>query len=52
MSEINLVAEPAELHMTLEIKRAATGKVEAFELIGHIENNQSDLPPVDKKSMI
>lgn len=31
-----LTTEPAELRMTLQIVRAATGKTEIVELVGHI----------------
>ena len=31
-----LTTEPAELRMTLQIVRAATGKTETVELVGHI----------------
>lgn len=33
----NLQGEPGELRMTIEIKRAATGKTETVELIGHAD---------------
>ena len=32
-----LQGEPGELRMTIEIKRAATGKTETVELIGHAD---------------
>lgn len=32
----DLTARPAELHMTLQIVRAATGKTETVELVGHV----------------
>lgn len=38
-----LVAEPAEIRFSIEIKRAETGKVETFELVGTI-NPQKDEP--------
>jgi len=34
MSE--LTAEPAEVAMTIEITRAATGLTEVFDLVGHV----------------
>jgi len=34
MSELN--AEPAEVEMTIEITRAATGLKEVFNLVGHV----------------
>lgn len=36
MDGINLQGQPGELRMVLEITRAATGKTETVELIGHI----------------
>lgn len=33
--ENELKGQPGELRMTIEIKRAATGKTETVELIGH-----------------
>lgn len=33
---IELEGQPAELHFTLEITRAATGLRETVELVGHI----------------
>lgn len=35
MSE--LVGQKAELRFTIEIKRAATGKVDTFEMVGHAD---------------
>jgi len=35
-----LAGPPAELRMTIHIKRAATGLTETFELIGHAEKDQ------------
>ena len=32
-----LQGQPGELRMTIEIKRAATGKVETVELVGHAD---------------
>jgi hypothetical protein len=40
MIEIN--GQPAEIEMTLEITRAATGKKETVELIGTINNIEQD----------
>ena len=34
---IELTGEKAELRFTLEIKRAATGKVETYEMVGHAD---------------
>ena len=36
----NLQGQPGELRMTLEIKRAATGKVETVEVIGHADREK------------
>lgn len=33
---IELSGQPAELHFTLEIKRAATGLTETVQMVGHI----------------
>lgn len=33
---IELEGQPAELHFTLEITRAATGLTETVEMVGHI----------------
>lgn len=33
---INLQSQPAEVRITLQIKRAATGKTETVELVGHV----------------
>ena len=35
MSELK--GQPGEVHMTIEITRAATGKVETYELVGHVD---------------
>ena len=32
----DLTAEPAEVAMTIEITRAATGLTEVFDLVGHV----------------
>lgn len=34
-----LQGQPAELRFTIEIKRAATGKVERFDLIGKVNGD-------------
>jgi hypothetical protein len=31
-----LSTEPAELRFTIEVKRAETGEVDVYELVGHI----------------
>lgn len=36
---MNIGGQLGELRLTVEIKRAETGKVETYELIGHLENN-------------
>ena len=33
----DLKGQPGELRMTIEIKRAATGKVDVIELVGHAD---------------
>lgn len=35
--EADLKTEPGEVRMTIQIKRAATGKVEEVELVGKIQ---------------
>jgi len=37
MASMNLQGQPGELRMTIEIKRAATGKVDVIELVGHAD---------------
>lgn len=39
MAELN--TQPAELHFTLEIKRA-NGEVETVEMVGHVIPNEED----------
>lgn len=34
---IELKGPPGELHFTLTVTRAATGKVETFEMVGHAD---------------
>lgn len=34
---IELQGQPAELRFTVEIKRAATGQVETYEMVGHAD---------------
>jgi hypothetical protein len=36
----DLQGQPAELRFTIEIKRAATGKVERFDLIGRVTGDE------------
>lgn len=38
----NLSGEVGELRMTLQIKRAETGKVETVELIGRVTQDQAE----------
>jgi len=33
---IELTGEPAQLHFTIEIKRATTGEIETYDMIGHV----------------
>lgn len=40
MAELN--GKPGELRFTVEVKRAATGKVETFELIGKVDGDGRD----------
>jgi len=36
----DLTAEPAEVAMTIEITRAATGLTEVYDLVGHVVGNE------------
>ena len=36
----DLTGQPGELHFTVQVKRAATGETEAYELIGHIGQDE------------
>jgi len=38
----SLSGPPAELRMTIQVKRAATGQVETFELVGHVQESEND----------
>lgn len=40
--QIALVAQPAEVRFSIEIKRAETGQVEMFDLIGRIETQPEE----------
>ena len=44
----DLKAQPGEVHMTVQVKRAATGKVEEFKLVGRIV--QDNKPFSEEKS--
>ncbi len=35
-----LNGQPGELHFTIEVKRAATGEVETYQLVGKIDEEQ------------
>lgn len=37
----NLQGQKGELHFTIEIKRKATGKIEKYDLIGHVLNEET-----------
>ncbi len=37
-----LKGQPGEVRFTVEVKRAATGKVETYEMVGRIEDNGSN----------
>jgi hypothetical protein len=39
----DLATQPAEIHFTLEIKRAATGATEVYQMTGRIR------PPIEEK---
>ena len=38
-----LQGQPGELRFAIEIKRAATGKIEKYDLIGRIDNGRNPL---------
>lgn len=43
MAEMNaLQGKPGELRMTIEVKRAATGKVDTYELVGSATDEQAE----------
>ena len=33
---IELAGKPAEVHFTIEVKRAATGLTETYQMVGHV----------------
>ena len=33
---IDLAGQPAEVHFTIEVKRAATGLTETYQMVGHV----------------
>jgi hypothetical protein len=37
---INLSGQPGELRFTIEIKRAETGKVETYDLVGFLDEDK------------
>lgn len=47
MSE--LTGQPAEVRMTIEVKRAATGQTETFDLVGHIEAKEQAAESTDQQ---
>jgi hypothetical protein len=42
MADLN--GQPGEVRMTIEVKRAATGEVETFELIGTLQADETEAP--------
>lgn len=38
----NLVGQPAELHMTIQVTRKDTGKVEEFQLVGQCSQEEAE----------
>ncbi len=53
----NLTAQPAEVHFTLEIKRAATGLTETVQMVGHVVNpdaatEQPQPAPIDTQEQL
>lgn len=48
---IDLTGQPGELHFTVQVKRAATGETETYELIGHIgQTEQPEQPTEDNEN--
>jgi hypothetical protein len=39
-----LSSQPAEVHMTLQVTRAATGLTETVHLVGHVIPTPDDIP--------
>ena len=39
---MDIQGQPAEVRMTIEVKRAETGEVEIFELVGTVEQGEYD----------
>lgn len=37
---MNIVGQPGELRFTIEVKRAETGQVETYDLVGYIDENK------------
>jgi hypothetical protein len=38
----DLVGQPAELHMTIQVTRKETGKVEEFQLVGYCSESEAE----------
>ena len=47
----NLGGKPGELHATITITRAATGKVETYEVVGKVEGMSGDEAEVAMKEL-
>lgn len=47
MSE--LISEPAELHFTINITRAATGLTETYDMVGHVVPPEEDTQQIPKE---
>lgn len=45
----DLTGQPAELTFRLEIKRAATGQTEVFDMVGHIAPKEQPAEPIDQQ---
>jgi hypothetical protein len=39
---IDLAGQPGELRFTIEVTRQATGKVETYEMVGHLGDAQQE----------
>ena len=44
----DLTGQPGELHFTVQVTRAATGKTETYELIGHIGQDEPTEQPTEE----
>lgn len=38
----DLIGQPAELHMTIQVTRKATGLVEEYQIVGHCTKEEAE----------